>query len=310
MEEYKRATRSRSVIDTYLYEDTYDGLYIRDNPGDTAAKSSIGVFWDSPDIWVRNIDDGITEHQDTIRGQDNWVYVRVHNSTSKVMGEITINLYRANYAGTEFLYPQDWRIEDRIGSAVVPAPSVPPGGDYVAKFRLLRGMIPPGTWHPCLLAEILPIHRTNLLLRTVQDDCRLAQKNITIVGHDLIGSSGLHFPFRIGTASSPSRLVKLKIRQLEGDALRSLALEMGNPPDNMNEIAQGGDIRRGRAILTFELSNPRNGGEIILPLLEGEWRDLTLKAYPSDSCRGGVKIEIIQTDNERRVVGGLYVIIS
>jgi subtilisin family serine protease len=55
-------------------------LYIRDTVGDigTVPQPAWG-FWDSPDIWVRNTDDGGTTHQNTIRGQDNFLHARVWN---------------------------------------------------------------------------------------------------------------------------------------------------------------------------------------------------------------------------------------
>jgi hypothetical protein len=177
--EFRSATRSRAVLDTYLYAEPYDGIYIKDNASDTGEEPNPDNFADSPDIWVRNFDDGIPTHQDPMRGQDNYIYVRVRNNGTDPSGEITVNIFRANYDGSDFLYPQDWRLQDLIGSQKVE--SVPEHGEFVATFRWDQNMIPAGTGNPCLLADVLPIHRTLTHLHHVWEDRRLAQKAITIV---------------------------------------------------------------------------------------------------------------------------------
>ena len=40
---------------------------------------SRGAFWDSPDLWVRNNNDGGSTHQAPEFGQDNWFHARVRN---------------------------------------------------------------------------------------------------------------------------------------------------------------------------------------------------------------------------------------
>ena len=49
-------------------------LYIRDDVGDPGVDLYTGpVFWNSPDLWIRNTDDGGTAHQNPEFGQDNWL---------------------------------------------------------------------------------------------------------------------------------------------------------------------------------------------------------------------------------------------
>ena len=55
-------------------------LYIRDGAADAGADPDTGpAFWDSPDLWIRNADDGGTTHQNPKYGQDNFFYCRVTN---------------------------------------------------------------------------------------------------------------------------------------------------------------------------------------------------------------------------------------
>jgi hypothetical protein len=55
-------------------------VWTKDNPSDTGtAPSGLNDWYMSPDLWVRNADDGILTHQDPIEGITNTVYVRLRN---------------------------------------------------------------------------------------------------------------------------------------------------------------------------------------------------------------------------------------
>lgn len=328
--EFRSATRSRAVLDTYLYSDPYDDIYIRDNATDTGTEPVAGRFWDSPDIWVRNRDDGGPDHQDTIRGRDNYIHVRVWNKGAQDSDESTVNVFRANYACTEFLYPQDWHLDNWLGSEVIG--SVPAGGSVVAKIKWDRRMIPPTTWHPCLLAEILPIHRRKKKLRYVWEDRRIAQKNLTILSSPISGA-WVTLPFRIGTWSLPARWVRIHIRQTEGgsapeaildlsrghweDRLRGVPLPEGMRRDaenarsrHLNEFATGGEVIEREGQLVFVISDARRGGAIALPLLEAERRELSLRLnWGHNELTEDTHFEITQSDEQNRIVGGLDLVI-
>lgn len=66
----------------------YTNLCIRDNYDDDWAEPNLttDVLWDSPDIWVRNTDDGDTGHQNPDYDPEEpvkTVYVRIHNNGTK-----------------------------------------------------------------------------------------------------------------------------------------------------------------------------------------------------------------------------------
>ena len=66
-------------------------LYIKDNYGDTGAEPNVstGRYWDSPSIWVRNLDDGIEKHETVSymgSGTKAYVYVKIHNRGKEVIG--------------------------------------------------------------------------------------------------------------------------------------------------------------------------------------------------------------------------------
>jgi hypothetical protein len=178
LEAFREDTDSRAMIDGSLLHDGFESLYVRDNSADTGGTSSTGAFWNSPDVWVRNSADGGTTHQDTIRGQDNYVYARVYNDGSTDYEDVRVRVYRANFVGTEFYYPDDWHPDQLVGEAVL---TVPAGGSEVAEIEWDESLIPDATWHPCLLVEVIPMEVTPETRHHVWDNRKLAQKNITIV---------------------------------------------------------------------------------------------------------------------------------
>lgn len=63
-------------------------LYIKDNDEDTGKEPNLTteIFWDSPSIWVRNVDDSIEEHENPYYTKDHpyaIIYVKVHNRGKK-----------------------------------------------------------------------------------------------------------------------------------------------------------------------------------------------------------------------------------
>lgn len=186
---FRAATGGRAFIDTSLLRSNYPDLYVKDNAADTGSGSSTGQFWLSPDLWVRNAADGITSDQPAIRGQDNYVYVRVRNKGAQPYSNVVVNVYIANFEslvpGTEFLYPVDWApggLIDTVTIANVPAASGGVDGETIANVTWLSAKIPPAAgWHPCLLCEVLPMETAPIKLHHVWENKKLAQRNITII---------------------------------------------------------------------------------------------------------------------------------
>jgi hypothetical protein len=177
VEAFRRETWSRGMVDGSLLHDNFEDIYVRDNAADTGGSSSTGAFWDSPDIWVRNANDGSTDHQDTLREQDNYVNVRVWNDSGSEYEDVIVRAYRANYAGTEFFYPDDWYPDNLIGEQVI---TVPNGSSATAVITWDEAFIPDASWHPCLLVEVIPMEVTPEGRQHVWENRKLAQKNITI----------------------------------------------------------------------------------------------------------------------------------
>jgi len=244
VEAFRSATRSRGMIDGSLLHSNFDDIYARDNTSDTGDPSSTGAFWDSPDIWVRNSNDGLSGHQDTIREQDNFINIRVWNDSASDYNDVIVRVYRAHFAGTEFYYPDDWHPDNLIGEETI---TVPAGSSATAVITWGSAFIPDETWHPCLLAEIIPMEVTPEERHHVWDNRKLSQKNITII--DPPGEKEpVEFKFHFGHAT----------RKLDKVALLTVSrtidlpgMELYLDPDGVElEVEANTKILPGREYLT------------------------------------------------------------
>ena len=115
-------------------------LWIRDDPGDPGSNNWAGRFWDSPDLWIRNADDGGTTHQPAEFGQDNWFYARVRNrSTTGAARHFVVTFNLKPFLGTEFVYPADFL----PCIAATAGFELGPGQEQIVKARWPAALVPP-----------------------------------------------------------------------------------------------------------------------------------------------------------------------
>ena len=200
--------------------DTYSDVYIRDNTSDTGTSTSNNPFWESPDIVIRNTDDGVFAHQEPIAGRDNFLYVRIHNRGPNATRELRVSARAAAFAGTEFLFPHDWTVVD--ATHVAPTPivdsfdNVPPGSTRIARFRLSAAQVDQlsgwqgSGWHPCLLAEAdcVTDYAATGGNRVWQNN-NLAQRNVTVL--PARAGTILDWPFLVGHELDESVFARLDI---------------------------------------------------------------------------------------------------
>jgi hypothetical protein len=87
-------------------------LYVRDNIADAGSEpnATTAVAWESPDVWVRQIADGVTVGEPILGGQPSVVYVRVTNKGQAPYpggGNDVVRLYWAK-AQTGLPWPAPW----------------------------------------------------------------------------------------------------------------------------------------------------------------------------------------------------------
>ena len=181
-------------------------LMIRDNKEDHGAEPNTltEVYWNSNDIWVRNEDDGIEQHQNPEyhTSKPNYVYIRVFNKSCKVSsGTEKVKLYWSK-ASTSLNWDTHWNGQNNfpnngplLGAPIgeITIPVLQPGQDVVVK---LPWLVPnPSTyqsindepWHFCLLARIdspddpMTVGEGEFLTDNVKKNNNIAWKNLTIV---------------------------------------------------------------------------------------------------------------------------------
>jgi hypothetical protein len=190
-------------------------VVVRDNLGDSGIVPSVGTFWNSPDIWVRNLSPAAEGAAalpanyatpgptlDAAVSHDNYIYVRVKNIGPVATSTFYIRVYLCHWAGTEFLYPNNFIPTNHPGQPL-PSPLVPgtyligevqhgalaPNATDIVNVVWPVAAIPPQDvvvgghtvhWHPCLLVEISPQDGPTPSGPHVWDNNNLGQKNVTI----------------------------------------------------------------------------------------------------------------------------------
>lgn len=165
-------------------------LWLKDDPAHTGSDLWGGVYWDSPDLWVRTQDDGGTDHQSPEYGQDNWFHARVRNrSATQSVQHFVVTFNVKSFAGTQFSYPNDFL----PCIATVAGFDLAPGESRIVKQRWPSEVVPPSGTHACLLASLISRGEHPASGAHVWEHNNLAQKNLTIV--DLEAGDWVVVPF-------------------------------------------------------------------------------------------------------------------
>ncbi|NLE77684.1 MAG: hypothetical protein GX605_13155 [Chloroflexi bacterium] len=92
---------------------------MRDSEDDTGLVPTPGPYWNSPDLWVRNADDGESEHQPPLAGQANYLFARVHNRGPATAYGVRVHLYQHPYSPS--IWPDKWQFLATLELASIPA---------------------------------------------------------------------------------------------------------------------------------------------------------------------------------------------
>ncbi len=239
---YGRVDADAAVDAAVSYAFTRD-VVVRDNLADTGAVPSTGAFWNSPDIWVRNLSpaaDGAAAlpanyatagpHLNAIAGQPNWVYARVRNNGTDASLDCFVRISLTHWPGTEFTYPASFTPTTRPGDPI-PSPlttgtyligevkisGLAAGAEQIVNVQWPTALVPPEfvmmgmvnvKWHPCLLVECSPLDGPTTG-NHVWDSNSLAQKNISIVYSD--AATDFASALVVGNEENPSDCIFLEI---------------------------------------------------------------------------------------------------
>lgn len=181
-------------------------LYIKDNAEDTGKEPNLTttVFWNSPDIWVRNNRDNVKEHENPEYSENHpacFVYVRVYNRGKEDFNGVGqwVHVYWAK-ASTGITI-KAWKGKEVYQNHVtgehlraVPIPKIPAGGyaDVIVTWSLPDDMIyspednDTEKHHFCLVAKVMNTfdddgYDPQIARFNVQGSNDIAQKNVSIV---------------------------------------------------------------------------------------------------------------------------------
>jgi carboxypeptidase T len=291
-------------------------LSMEDNTGDTGTVPSVSPFWNSPDVWVRNLDDGGIGHQNTIRGQDNYVYVRVRNRGMSEAQDVTVRVYITAFAGTEFVHPNDWVPLNPGGGGTLSAAGtylvgqakvavLSPGTSQIVKVKWAKTLIPSDpSWHPCLLAEVSPNDGPRESGAHVWDSNNLAQKNITIV--DPMQVKQIRFPFLVGNPASPWEVLKLEVRKVKGPS--AIALTIALDPKAGVTVRSLEHFTRGKSPKATDLVMAADANVGAIVLAPGKLRRvplvMSIAGVPARKS-SPLTIEVVQQNLQGQSVGGV-----
>ena len=290
-------------------------LWLRDAPGDPGADLWGDAFWDSPDVWIRNADDGGTTHQSPESGQDNWFHARVRNKAGSDATHFVVTFKARGFAGTEFVFPGDFLPADAAKAEF----DLEAGGTRVVKARWPRHLVPAAGAHTCVLAAVLSRSDMPGGGRHVWEDNNLAQKNLTVV--DVVPDSWLVIPVVISNWSGwrdgrfdlevdpqwrkgPLRVSLVhRSRAVLGRAGEPVHRFMAEPdgrrrPPADDELDCGGPLVPGRVSGTLltsespELVSRRFSDSWELPLPEDRELRLPIKVPPFTQTVVGLKVAV------------------
>lgn len=181
-------------------------LYIKDNDEDSGKEPNLttDAFWRTPNVWVRNFDDGIETHENPYYSEDHFaamVYVRVTNRGKKTFNG-TNRWVHVNWADASTgLTVRAWKGRELYnntyvtGGSLTPAPIPPlaPGASCVLKFpwalpnQLMEDNNSSENHHFCLLARILDKSYVDNYMESdpgwydITGKNDFAQKNVSII---------------------------------------------------------------------------------------------------------------------------------
>ncbi|WP_208354494.1 S8 family serine peptidase [Pseudaestuariivita rosea] len=273
---YGRIDANSAVIAARDFGTPYDAV-IRDNLADTGAVPSTGWHANSPDIWTRRTDDPIPSiaytvagpHENPIRGQDNYVFLRVKNTGSQPTHEVYLRALICHFPGFEFRYPDEWQ-PSVMPSTGVPSPLVPgtyligeelvdaiaPGSDVIIKMTWDQTLVPPETvtvgginvnWHPCLLAEASP-HDSGPSAGShdVKRYNDLAHKNISIDNAVMSGGFNAHGVIAGSSHREGVQSIILDRSLMKSEARILVAIDDDNITERWLQIVESGAAKEAK----------------------------------------------------------------
>lgn len=313
-------------------------LYIKDNDKDTGKEPNLttDIFWDSPDIWVRNDDDDSLEHQNpeySKKHRSVMVYVRVHNRGKEdYKGGLWLHAYWAK--ASTGLTVKAWKGEELYNNKITGyplraehIPEIKAGEstlvklDWLLPSNLLREIGDNETekHHFCLLARITNFFEEDGFANIVPNSYvnvtgsnDIAQKNVSIINKEALSKGTSVFVRNIYKGDHKYSL-EIHPRTLADKSLLSkakLKMEMASPI--YNAWKRGGC--RAKSITYTPAINPK---KVEFTSWDGRLEDICMNGadfekvtmsidFPKTATSLGetYTFDLIQKDENGNIIGG------
>jgi hypothetical protein len=311
-------------------------VFSKDNPGDTGNVPSAGACWISPDMWVRNIQDGGNVHQNPIFDQANYIYVKVRNLGYLTADTVKVKAYWADPAGG-IPWPADWNYigeSDVLNLASNSSTTCQP-----------ISWTPPASaiGHRCLLVRLECSQDLMTEEGNVKYENNIAQKNITVDSLPSGPPSASEevtvqekFFIKNYPRSKQSNLILSMMKVKMNEAGIPISIQGAQIPFKIelkiNELAGIGEVDGGKEVdLGEDEETPSGGGCCARPippkkfLIEKPNGNLTLMKFGTRVDKALSSIRIIPTEYlkegdvyqfdiaqevDKEIVGGLTYIIK
>ncbi|MBR4199339.1 MAG: S8 family serine peptidase [Bacteroidales bacterium] len=192
--------------------DFHYNLYTRDNPSDDGSEpvDPIDGITNSPDIWLRNYQDGDTIHQLMLNGT-NYLYATIHNLDNGISTDTSwINDSIRFFVKRTSLDWRTWRPDSWTELAVAPLPRIAPGSDTTICIPVNNnGLIVMNTNY-ALYSRIespfdtLKVSEITVVGRNVEDNNNISFKNVYITNYYISSNHAALDAFLTINAISPN----------------------------------------------------------------------------------------------------------
>ncbi len=183
LEEYKAGTDPTDPNSKPVVVKPKVDLWVADPlPDDGTEPGKSSYIYVSPNVWVRNQNDGGISYQNPIYGQDNYVHVKVQNrGTLATSKPAKVEVYRSG-ASMGRGWPVGW---DLVGTATIDSLAAGKDTTVVVKWDKERMAVP---GHYCFYVRVLsdedPMFavETNNMIWNTQQNNNVAWRNFNVVG--------------------------------------------------------------------------------------------------------------------------------
>lgn len=227
----------------FLVVDSRVDLWTRDHLDDDGAEPSSSSAWQSPDLWVRNQDDGRPEPQDPINNATNTVYVRVRNRGDAATGDAQVTVY---WHPPSLVIGQSWW--EPIGTVAVGA--VAPSEVLTVSLPWQPQIPDLGTvpYHTCLLDVISSTEDLPPDAWDVIGSNNIGQRNVEIIsptatmalglGSDVAAATVVSTTFRVGNPYARAELVDVLLDARRVPVGSQVRLNLGTLFDRWVQVGQ------------------------------------------------------------------------